>query len=439
MQLSKGNIVLLILLALGGAFIWFYERELPTTDEVKASEGMLFAARTPDQVKVIVFTAGDTRWALFRTGTPSAPAPSPGLGMPPAADDANAGWRLGEPLEDEADPVAVDRFLSALLTAKSASRLTLQDSDSPDSFGLGSPQATVRLRFRDDREAEILIGGRAPFGAGVYVMVKGERDIRLLELGPEVLGLTAGALRRRELLGAQAYMIDHLTINDQLEFRRRGSAWAMIRPAALAVKRNRIDNLMSALASAGIEDFTASGPAPTVTVVFANGDTPVTVLRFAPPAPGAEYAYATLSTRPGWFTVKAALLAPLAGAAVDFAEKSFAPLGVYDIAAVAISGSGRNDKIERTASGDWPGEFENALKALLALPLQNYELLPAAQAPQPVAQADYTITFTRFEEDPYVVYAWRAGNDFTVWRAGEPARARLATGVLLPTINSLKP
>ena len=61
------------------------------------------------------------------------------------------------------------------------------------------------------------------------------------------------------------------------------------------------------------------------------------------------------------------------------------------------------------------------------------------QAPLPVEQAAYTITFTRFEEEPFVVYAWRAGNDFIIWRAGEPAKAKLAAGILLPTLNSLKP
>ncbi|HNW93793.1 MAG TPA: hypothetical protein PKM88_12865, partial [bacterium] len=112
MQLSKTNLILLLVLALAGSLIWFYERKLPSTEERLAGEGMLFTARTAEDVTAVAFAHADTVWTIQRNG-PVAETPE----LPGMAVAATGGqWRLTAPYADDADPVTAERVVEALLS-----------------------------------------------------------------------------------------------------------------------------------------------------------------------------------------------------------------------------------------------------------------------------------------------------------------------------------
>ena len=111
---------LLVLLAvvLGlGAFIWFYERELPSSEERARLEKRVLRVEKED-VTALTLQSGSGTVRLERVDLPAAStAPKQETG---AEEDELATpeteWRIVEPLQARADTFAVDGLLDGLIT-----------------------------------------------------------------------------------------------------------------------------------------------------------------------------------------------------------------------------------------------------------------------------------------------------------------------------------
>src|SRR3954453_1088393 len=127
------TLLILLVLVLGlGAFIWFYERKLPSSEERETLGKKVFALEKGDVTAVAI----DAPKGSVRLE--GAPAPKPAKdkkkkkgGTPePPAD-----WRPTKPLAARADAFAVDRLLDAV-TSLSKTR-TLDEVD-PKAVGGGT-------------------------------------------------------------------------------------------------------------------------------------------------------------------------------------------------------------------------------------------------------------------------------------------------------------
>ncbi|HEY0782881.1 MAG TPA: DUF4340 domain-containing protein, partial [Thermoanaerobaculia bacterium] len=138
-------LVLLILVAGLGAFIFFVDRKLPSSEERTANAKKVLSIKK-DDVTAIALTSGAigaTQVELQRVGPPPA-AKDKGkktddalaLGAPAAE------WRLVKPLAARADAAAVSGLLDAL-TGLEKTR-TIEKAD-PKAVGLDKPRATVKL------------------------------------------------------------------------------------------------------------------------------------------------------------------------------------------------------------------------------------------------------------------------------------------------------
>lgn len=158
-----------------GAFIWFVERDLPSSEE-RAERAELLLAVEPDDVAVVAI---DWRGETVRLERQASEAPSAG----DAGEDAGEGedgpdedlppvaeWRLTEPLDARADQVAVETLLGALAGLRKVR--TLEEPDRA-AVGLERPRGSVTLTTADG-ERSLLVGADVPASENMIVGLAGE-------------------------------------------------------------------------------------------------------------------------------------------------------------------------------------------------------------------------------------------------------------------------
>ena len=145
---------LLILLAvvLGlGAFIWFYERDLPSSEEREEQSRKVLAVEKDDIREVTLETAAGT--VHLERVDPPAPAAKTeetekekeeeaGEEAAEAEPLVESEWRMTKPYTARAELAAVDRLLDELTNLEKSR--TLEDVV-PAEVGLDKPRATVRV------------------------------------------------------------------------------------------------------------------------------------------------------------------------------------------------------------------------------------------------------------------------------------------------------
>lgn len=167
-------LVLALVVAALAAFLWFVERDLPSSEELaeRARKVLPVAA---DEVRALA-----VEWDGRAVRLERAPAPGAGAGGEAGddgEDDAPSGeWRLTEPLRARADRAAVDGLLTAL-TGLDKIR-TLEDADPAEltRLGLEPPRGRVTL-ITGEGERTLLVGAEVPASENVLVSLAG---------GPEV-------------------------------------------------------------------------------------------------------------------------------------------------------------------------------------------------------------------------------------------------------------
>jgi hypothetical protein len=161
--LILGSIVLVL-----GAFIWFYERKLPSSEERVELGKKVFRLEKDDVTAVAIdSTKGSVRLERVALAKPEKPRVDKGAPSP-----ASPEWRLVRPLAARADAFAVDRLLEAVASLDKSR--TLEGTD-PKAVGLDKPRATVRLTTRKG-ETVLKLGAEVPPGGNLVAGVDGRKE-----------------------------------------------------------------------------------------------------------------------------------------------------------------------------------------------------------------------------------------------------------------------
>ena len=162
-----------------GAFIWFFERELPSSEERKELEKRVVSVEKDDVTAVTIEASrGRVRLERIETPKPAEKAKKEVDGEEtPELEPLSAGteWKMVEPFNTPADAFAVDRLLDSVISLERTS--TLEDVDRKD-VGLDKPRATVRLKTKDG-EKVLQFGAEVPPGGSLIrtsVMATHERE-----------------------------------------------------------------------------------------------------------------------------------------------------------------------------------------------------------------------------------------------------------------------
>lgn len=349
----KTLLVLLVLVAGLGSFIWFFERDLPGSDERAQLEKRVLAVEAEEITELIIERAG----AVARLSRPAATDDD--------ADDVEdpsrvaRSWRLLEPHDARADGGNADRLVEALATLEKVR--TLDDFD-PRAVGLDAPRATVTVRA-DGSESTLKVGAEIPAssnmvvqtGAGTFVVADSIWAMVSTEPGDwrsrELFPLHRGAVEKLELLAA----------GEPLTLAQRDETFWLEAPFEDLADSERLDQLLDSMFGVevaafldqpelGDEEMGLAPPAATLTATFTGREQPVVLELGAAAAAGAEERYARIDGQ----TVRIGndLDEAIAGEPADWQATSWTSLEVFEIDSFrAVDGDG--ELLLERAGADW--------------------------------------------------------------------------------------
>lgn len=273
-------LVLTAIVAALAAFVWFYERKLPTSDEAKAEENKVLAGTKADAVREVSIVRGGTTVRIVREGKPPAEEEKK-----EGADDENAmptstsDWRLTSPLQARADRSAVEGLLSSVLGLEKAR--TLEKVDRKE-YGLEPPAALVTVVTADGKRT-LEVGRELPGTDQRAVAVAGEPAVHAVS-GSFWSDLTKapGDWRSRELFAGTRDDVERVSLQsggNRIVLARRGDEPWLEAPIADRADRERFDELVDALTSLNATEFVDHPPAPAAQLGLEPPQTVVDVVR----------------------------------------------------------------------------------------------------------------------------------------------------------------
>ncbi len=155
MRWIKTLIVFVIVLGTG-AYIYFFERETPTTEE-----------REEKARKVFDFESEDVTKLSLRKGERLI-----------VCEKREEKWQMVEPLDVKADKGEIDRILSRLEFLQAERRLKEEKDKTLNlkDFGLDSPKGETSFEL-DDKSFTLLLGDNCAVGGNMYVMLKDRKEV----------------------------------------------------------------------------------------------------------------------------------------------------------------------------------------------------------------------------------------------------------------------
>ncbi len=281
-------LVLLILVLALGAFIRFYERDLPSSDE-RAQRAKKVLDFKKDQVTRVRLTttgggaagagsagsaggAGGTvvleRLPAAKTAKPAAAKLPDALAAPDATEIGE--WRLARPLAGAADAAAVDRLLDSLANLEKARTL---DQVVPAEVGLDKPRATVALTLAgkpggSGKPEEIVldIGAAVPTGGQAIVGIAGQPQAYVVSdsLLSDVQKPPSD-WRDRQMFHGNRDAVERLAWTlgggPRVVLARRGDRFWLESPIADRADRDQVEKLLTDLSGLTAESFAAPPPA----------------------------------------------------------------------------------------------------------------------------------------------------------------------------------
>jgi hypothetical protein len=274
------TLAVLAILVLGlAAFIRFYERDQPSSEE-RAQRAKKVLDIKKDQVTRLRLEAGGATVVLERQppARPGKAAKGSGPAAPAAAapSDTTPGealqapeWRITRPLAagaPRADSAAVDRLLDALADLQKTRTL---DRVAPAEVGLDKPRAVVGLTLAGQRAETVLdIGAAVPTGGEAVVAIAGRPEAYVVSdsLLSDVRK-KAGDWRDRQMFHADRDRVQRLawTVGGAppMALAKRGERFWLESPAGKVVDRadrDQVEKLLTDLTGLTAESFVDSPP-----------------------------------------------------------------------------------------------------------------------------------------------------------------------------------
>jgi hypothetical protein len=261
----RSLLVLLAVVIALGAFVWFYERKLPSTEEAKAQVKKVLAGVEADEVREVRIERGGASVKLVREGPPPA---AKDVKAAREKDDeespfasSQAEWRLsasspGAPaIAARGDRSAVDGLLSSLLAIEKAR--TLERADRKQ-YGLEPPAARVTLVTPKVLE----VGRELPGTDQRAVALAGEPAVHAVASSFWAdLARPAGDWRSRELFSGSRDDVERISLQHgagKVLLARRGDEPWMEAPLADRADQERFDQLVDALTGLQAAEFVDS-------------------------------------------------------------------------------------------------------------------------------------------------------------------------------------
>ena len=240
-------LVLLVLVAGLGSFIWFYERELPSSEERAKLEKRVLEVEK-DDVTAVTLESESGKVLLEKVKLPvKEKKDEEELNTTPETE-----WHLRQPLNARADAFAVDGLLDAL-TALEQTRV-LDDVDARQA-GLDKPRATVRLKTGEG-ETVLKIGAEDPLGGSTLAGIEGRKGAYVVS--DSILNeirKAPGDWRDRQMYRGDRDEVRRITLSSGVVLVPKGDVFHIEKPFADRADREKVDDLFAELSGLTAERF----------------------------------------------------------------------------------------------------------------------------------------------------------------------------------------
>jgi hypothetical protein len=239
---SRRNLIILtVVVAALGAFIFFVEQHQPTTAERLERVDRVFADVEQEAIVTIEVRSEGGSVELQKTGDR---------------------WSLVEPLDYPADPAAVRSLLQSIAALESDRVLSLDEVD-PADYGLDAPQLGVALVDEAGTRFELAVGAETPLGSKRAVR-RGQNDEILLcpDGFTSSIDREVDEWRSRDVVDVRETdlaLIEIQTSSDLVRAVRVGDRWDLEEPVADLADAEQMRSLVSELNALRISEFLEDG------------------------------------------------------------------------------------------------------------------------------------------------------------------------------------
>lgn len=350
--------VLAAVVAALAAFIFFFEKDLPSSEEraERAKKAVDLAAAEVTRLEI---DWSGKRVRFEREDPPD--GGGKGEASPPAFSPPSR-WRLVEPLRADADSATVRQLVEDLVGLSTVRAL---EGAAAKDVGLEPPRGTVTLGTAK-REAKLAIGGAVPASANVVVQASGHDGFLVVPGGfVDRLARAPGDWRSRDVVTASRDEIERVTLKKPgatpILLAKRGETQWIESPIADVASRDLADRLFGALTGTKIEKFlddpvppaTATGldaPAGTIELVLKGKSEPLAIAIGGAVADQPDWRY--LRAGGQTFESAAKLAEFLDRPPADWRSPAWATTELYGVERFDVEDAGGKTQFSRSA-GDW--------------------------------------------------------------------------------------
>jgi hypothetical protein len=239
---SKTTLILLVITAAVFAYMFFYERKAPTTEEAKR-RGQNVVNFSREKIDGIVIQNGDDKIDLRRR---------------------DKKWRLETPIKDQADSSLIENLLLDLESWQKDATIPAKELEADKSklneYGLSKPKLRLKLRGQD-APPEILFGKDAALEGKMYVRLENSKETFLAaqSIKKEIEKKAAEFRDRKltDLITAQVSRVVLKTATGEMELQKKGDHWEIVKPLRARGDDQKIADLIAQMTTARIQQFVA--------------------------------------------------------------------------------------------------------------------------------------------------------------------------------------
>jgi hypothetical protein len=241
---TKNLIILAAVVLAVAAYVFFFERHRPTTEEAREETEKVLRDFDRDDVETIAIESDAGLVRLEKMGEE---------------------WRLREPLDFPADDSVVSSTLGSLANLSADRRLAAEEV-SPADYGLDDPVAKVALGMADGSERTLAVGEELPLGSKRALLLDGGGEV-IIASGWFVSDLEREIddWRSRDVIGLledDVATIDIESGADSIRAVRLEDHWQLLRPLEDMADGDHLGGVISDLRSMRIEEFLADDVDP---------------------------------------------------------------------------------------------------------------------------------------------------------------------------------
>ena len=269
MRQNRTLLVMTVVAALLGAYIFFFEKEMDSTDERRANEKKVLSLDADDVRAVEIAWEGRTVLLEREQNEPSAVEEGKEEDASVAFNEASAEWFMREPRlpssgDDgaRADRGSVDGLVSNLLNLQK--KRTIENASRAD-LDFNEPRALVKLTTAGG-SSTLEIGPEVAGSSDMLIAIAGEPEIYQVDRSVwDDVVQEPGDWRAKELFSGLRADIDRLSLESggqKTLLARRGSDFWIESPITDAADKEMIDALLGELTALEAESFVDEMPEP---------------------------------------------------------------------------------------------------------------------------------------------------------------------------------